>query len=107
MVATKTIGISALIVMGLITSGIIGANFFDKPTYYCESRADIGFKTCDSLSKYGVENGKCTVDKVGFICKTGWVKVVDDRIAQKEIQPSVITAQQYECNQKECIPIKK
>lgn len=56
MVEAKTIGITALILSGLVSAGVIGLFIdTDKPMYYCETRTDLGFKTCDSLSKYGVD----------------------------------------------------
>ena len=103
---TKTITISTLITLGIIVSALVVPGFFDEDKYYCESR-DLGLFECDGFSKYVDPNGKClnaTRDNVNYgnkICRTGWVKVVDDRVElTEELLPQ--TGKQYSCNQIEC-----
>ncbi len=49
------------------------------PKYFCETRPELGFKECDSFSKYVSELGKCIDDDgPNFICRSGWMLVIDD-----------------------------
>lgn len=75
----KTIGISSLIALCIVTAGMITPGLFAEQQYYCESRPEIGLNACDSFSKYVADNGKCVKDDApNLICKTGWVLVFDD-----------------------------
>ncbi len=79
MVDGKNISISALITLGLISASIIIPGFFDEPKYYCETRPELNFVTCDEFSKYVSPNGKCfNHDSPNFICRSGWLNVTND-----------------------------
>ena len=79
MAETKTIGISALVSLGLVLVSMIAPGFFDEPQYYCEQRPELGLIQCDSFSKYVSDNGKCIRnDNTNLICREGWLLVTDD-----------------------------
>jgi hypothetical protein len=101
----KTVGLTTLIMMGLVSAGAITVGYFNTPHYFCDVRPELGVKTCDTLSTYGVANGKCTSNGVGFICKSGWAKVVNDTISNAPPAPKQVAGQAYSCNSVECTPI--
>ena len=84
---TKTIGLMVVIAI-LVSAGYNEIpDLFDDdvPKYFCETRPELGFKECDSFSKYISEEGKC-IDNDGpnFICRSGWKLVIDDYIFPDE-----------------------
>jgi len=90
----KTIGISALstiIGMLLVLGGI---NIFEDEVYYYEDRGIV--MPCDSLSKYyGLLNGKCWNSDLGNkLCRSGWLKGVNDEVLSEELEPVVEPKQQ-------------
>lgn len=110
MVDKKTIGISSLIAIFIVSASMIVPSFFDIPKYYCESRPEIGIVECDSFSKYIAENGKCIRDEnTNLICREGWKLVVDDTEIPEEIeQPLIIPSPEgskWECSPEGCIEI--
>ena len=107
-----TIGISALITLGIVLASMVGPSFFDEPKYYCEARPEVGVVSCDSFSKYVAENGKCIRNEdTNLICREGWIEVTDDRLPE-ETEPELPDIQtpggniEYRCDQTECVRIK-
>ena len=81
----KTIGLNAIITILILAGFTIVPGYFDTPKYFCETRPELGPKECDSFSKYIAELGKCIDDDgPNFICKSGWVLVIDDYIFPDE-----------------------
>jgi len=109
MVDKKTIGISALITLLIVTAGAIGPGFFEESKYYCEARPEVGVVSCDSFSKYVAIEGKCIRNEdTNLICREGWLKVINDLELPEETEPNSNTdiwGQQYECGQDGCIEI--
>ena len=112
-----TIGISALITLGIVIASIVGPSYFDEPKYFCEARPEIGVVSCDSFSKYVSENGKCIrEDNTNLICREGWALVTDDRQPPEEIEEPEPTPQptptpspsgtKYRCDQTKCVIIE-
>lgn len=104
MVENKTIGMSVLALIAVSLSFLGGAQLGDDNLYYCEDRGMV--MTCDSVSKYGLPNGKCNNAELGNkICKTGdgWIKVVDDTVI--EVKPQSPTTLQYKCSNKGCLEV--
>ena len=108
----QTIGISSLVALGIVLSSMIMPGFFDKPSYYCETRPEIGVVQCDSFSKYVAENGKCIRnDNANLICREGWIEVVDDTIIPDDIpedskENTGVWGQSFLCKSGQpCIPI--
>ncbi len=117
MVEPKTIGISTLITLGMVLAGSLIPSYFDRPNYFCESRPEIGVAKCDSLTKYGVENGKCMRGgSTNLICKTGWILVTNDYVFPDDVPEEEISAEivpsgghlghQYICDTDKCVFIK-
>lgn len=88
----KTIGINALIALSIVLAANIGPGFFDGPQYFCETRPDIGLKTCDGgFSKYVADNGRCIHnDGPNFICREGWSLVTNDLEIDVDKQVSMV-----------------
>lgn len=86
----KTIGVSAVIALGMILAISVVPGWFDSPKYYCEERPELGLMGCDGFSKYVSLEGKClnaSQEGVSYgnkICKSGWKLVVDDRVETAE-----------------------
>ena len=78
---TKTIGLMLVIAI-LVSAGYNEIpDLFDSPKYFCETRPELGLKECDSFKKYVSEEGKCIDDDgPNFICRSGWMLVIDDYI---------------------------
>ena len=104
----KTLGISAVIAL-LISLGIGVTPTLvdlspDVPTYFCESRVELGFQECDSFSKYVHPQGKCIMnDAPNLICRTGWVLIEPDEDLPEEDLPDDISSggqvgTQFSCN---------
>lgn len=91
----KTIGISALIAMGLIVASMVTPSFFDEPKYVCESRLELGYVECDNFTKYVDDNGKCIRDdQPNLICRDGWKLVIND--SYEEVEEPIIDNPIYE-----------
>lgn len=110
-----TIGISALITLGIVLAASIGPSFFDEPKYYCEARPEVGVVSCDAFSKYVAENGKCIRNEdTNLICREGWIEVVYDRGLPEETEPEPTPKPtpgpghgiKYECDQTKCVRIE-
>ena len=109
---TKTIGISSLITLLIITAATVGPGFFEEDKFFCEERPELGVVSCDSFSKYVADNGKCIRDEdTNLICREGWMQVINDTELPEETEDPVVPevpgapGKQYECNQVECIEI--
>jgi len=107
MVDNKTIGVSSLITLGIVTMVMLVPGFFDDPTYYCESRPNLGVVQCDDFSKYVALNGKCIRDdNTNLICRDGWVLVTNDTTLPEETEtPKGEVGQQYLCSPEGCVKI--
>jgi len=114
MVEKTTIGISALITLGIVIASMVGPSFFDTPKYYCEDRPEVGVVSCDAFSKYVAENGKCIRNEdTNLICREGWIEVTEDRGLPEEVEEPISDdiilgsgGIQYRCDQSECVRIK-
>ena len=90
MTDNKTIGISSLITLGIVTLSMIVPGFFDSPSYFCESRPELGIVNCDSFTKYVSDNGKCIRnDNTNLICRDGWKLVEDDTQLPEETESTI------------------
>ena len=100
----STIGITALILMGLLGSNFVLQN--NDNLYFCEDRM-ITYN-CDSLTAYyGLDNGKCWNDNSGNkLCRSGWIPVFDDRINEEDYDEYLPTTEhnsrQIICDDKGC-----
>ena len=80
----KTIGISSLIALLIVSLTAITPTFFDNSQYYCESESSI--KECPG----NLSSGKATrcylnEEKTSWdYCKGGWIPVTNDLIIQEE-----------------------
>ena len=108
----KTIGISSLITLGLISLFMITPNFFENDKYYCESRGLI--ETCNSLS--GGLGTRCYINEEAsswLVCREGWIPIENDiqeneTKQEQETKPTKkdgVWGVKYSCNQNECIII--
>ncbi len=107
----KTIGISALITLGIVTLSLVLPNFFDEPKYYCEARPELGFLECDGFSKYVSPEGKCLRPEGNKVCREGWKLVTDDRSFDAEPvsvsnSPRGIGGRQELCSHSGCRLVK-
>lgn len=107
----KTIGISSLVTLGLISLFMITPSFFEEAKYYCESRGLI--ETCNSLS--GGLGTRCYLDKdesSWLVCREGW-KLINNDIQENETKEEKeqetkptkkdgVWGVKYSCNQNEC-----
>lgn len=100
----KVIGASAILLILSSLTFLGGVELGDDNLYYCEDRAIV--MQCDSIGKYGLENGKCFNSDIGNkICKTGegWLKVENDFIMEDKDQAK--PDGQYSCDSTQCVPI--
>ena len=84
MVDKKSIGISTLIAIVLITASVVGPTFFETPKYYCESESSI-MECPGGLS--GGRGTRCylnTEKNSWDYCSSGWAEITDDRAIQEE-----------------------
>ena len=108
----KTIGISSLIALLIVSLTAITPTFFDNSQYYCESESSI--KECPG----NLSSGKATrcylnEEKTSWdYCKGGWIPVTNDLIIQEEEpeESPVIPNQQsvqarYLCTPKNCTEV--
>ena len=98
----KTIGVSALIILGLISSTFI----LSDQTYYCEDNNLV--KECYQLSKYySLDNGKCWNVEGNKLCRSGWILVEDDMINNKDnvINDNNLNSNKIVCDLVSCNPI--
>jgi hypothetical protein len=107
MVETKTIGISALITLGLIASAIIGQNYFDNTNYYCDSKQII-LQCPGGLSTGNGTRCYLNTEKSSYsTCSIGWIKITND-IQIEFNQTETFTPEKnntylkYECDNNEC-----
>lgn len=102
----KTITLTALITMAVVSAAFITPNFFDKPKYYCESRTELGIVDCDGFSKYISENGKCLNAVTGNkICREGWSSVINDYVPVNEEDLLLPYKGDFECVYGGCVRI--
>lgn len=105
----KTIGISSLITLLIVTTAMVGPGFFDEDKYYCETRPSLGLQECDSFSKYVAENGKCIKDDApNLICRSGWLLVTDDTVFEESDVSYESIGDQWSCTappESSCVPI--
>ena len=116
MADTKTIGISALITLGLIVASLIGNSYFENPKYYCESKQSI-IECPGELS--GGLGSRCYLnsEKTSWTtCSSSWIKVTNDLVIQENETKPIIEPEpiepipiptysgviKYSCNSKEC-----
>ena len=101
---TKTISITTLITLGLISLSML-PGLLDSPKYYCDQRPELGLVHCDSFSKYVAENGKCIQDDgPNYICRQGWLEVIDDTIIESDgiTYQDNVNREEYMCNNDGC-----
>lgn len=82
MADAKTIGISALISLGIVLAGAVTIQFFENPKYYCEAKQAI--MECNSLS--GGSQTRCYLnsEKTSWsYCSTGWTGITNDLAIQE------------------------
>lgn len=78
MVEKKTIGIAALILMLAGTSGLLLYQNVDlsSPTYYCESKMDLGPMKCVKFSTTGTRCYPSATTTAGYKdCSIGWTEI--------------------------------
>lgn len=91
MIDKKTIGLSSLVSLGIVSIAMLIPGLFDEPVYYCESRPELGLIHCDDFSKYVSENGKCIRnDNTNLICRSGWIEVINDTQVPDEVDNTTI-----------------
>lgn len=108
----KTIGVSSLVTLGIVTMVMLVPGFFDDPQYFCESRPELGLVSCDNFSKYVSEVGKCIRNEdTNLICRDGWVLVTKDieLPEEEDIEDPIINipneqviGHQYICSPEKC-----
>lgn len=108
----KTIGISALITIGLILASIVTPTFFDNTQYYCEAESSI-LECPGGLS--GGSGTRCyfTEEKNSWdYCSSGWMEITDDILIQEEPDPiedkipAPTEGKKWLCSPKGCIRIE-
>jgi len=84
MVDKKTVGISSLISLGIISLVLIIPGFFTETKYYCEAESSIiscpGGLSGGSMTRCYLNTQQDSWD----YCKSGWVEVTDDRPIQED-----------------------
>ena len=83
MVDNKTIGITSLITLGIVTLAMLVPGFFDKPKFYCEKESSI-MDCPGGLS--GGSHTRCYLNEEQNswdYCSSGWIEVSDDRPIQE------------------------
>lgn len=106
----KTIGISTLITLLIITTAAVTPSFFEEQKYYCEAESSI--INCPGGLSGGTAT-RCylnTEQNSWDYCKSGWLNVTDDRPIQEEPEPDqpIINnnfGKQYSCNNINCTEI--
>ena len=113
----KTIGISALITLGLIAASMIGPTFFENPQYYCEDKG-IMMQCPGGLS--GGQMTRCYLNQEQNswnFCRSGWLEITNDLEIQEdeeeeeeeeeiEIPSNPGQGIQYRCDSEKCVRIK-
>jgi hypothetical protein len=106
MTDTKTIGISSLISLALITVAMVTPGFFDNPQYYCQDESSI--KECPGALSGGSAT-RCYLNEERSswdYCSSGWVLIEDDRQIQEQPesreQVIVVSNSKEVCNSKGC-----
>ena len=105
----KTIGISSIMAV-LISSGfMVAPGMIEETKYYCDGRPELGLVSCDDFSKYVADNGKCVnVDSANFICRSGWLEVVNDTVidfTSVNVEDNVLR-EEYVCGPQSCEVLK-
>jgi len=78
----KTIGISSMITLGLVSLALLMPTFFETPKYYCESESSI-MECVGGLSGGSATRCYLNTEKTSWdYCSTGWVEITDDRPIQ-------------------------
>lgn len=99
-----TIGLSSLILLGMITNTFV---FDDNQLYYCEARMSVGLYHCDNLSQYySIPNGKCiNYEQGNKLCRSGWLLAIEDRVNEEDIPPDEFKGETNKiiCDTNECI----
>lgn len=103
----KTIGISSLITLAIISLSMITPTFFDEQKYYCESESSI--KECPGNLSGGTGT-RCYLNEERTswdYCKGGWVEVTNDLIIQEEPEEDTIPnpkrSGSYQCTPEGCV----
>jgi len=108
MVDKPTIGISALITLGLIFASMITPTFFDNPQYYCEKESSI-MECPGGLS--GGAGTRCYLNEEKSswdYCASSWFEITDDLIIQEEPDPPTpipTGGTQWSCSPEKCVKI--
>ena len=104
----KTVGINALITLGIVLASMVTPAFFEADKYYCEDRPELGLKECTELTQYyGLPNGKCWADDGNRLCRSGWLLVENDLDIPEEEDYRPISSGGYQekCDVSGCTPI--
>lgn len=108
MTDNKTIGITTLITLLIVTAGAIGPGFFEDQKFYCEAESSI-LSCPGGLS--GGSSTRCylnTEQDSWDYCKSGWIQVTDDRPIQEGPENDTIqttNGKQYICDQFNCTEV--
>jgi hypothetical protein len=92
----KTIGVSALITLGLLVAGLIGQSYLpEEKQYYCKASSTI--MSCAGGLSSGL-GSRCYIneEKTSWkTCSAGWLEITNDLIIQDEPQenPDVINSE--------------
>jgi hypothetical protein len=79
----KTIGVSALITLGLLAISMIGPTFFEDTNYYCEDKQLI-LECPGGLSGGKMTRCYLTEEKNTWnYCSTGWLEITDDFVQEE------------------------
>ncbi len=108
MVDKKTIGISALITLGLFTSLIVGTSYFDNPKYYCEAESSIMECPGELSGGLGTRCYLNTNKSRWDYCKSGWIEITNDLVIQGELDddksiPDSTKGTRWLCSPMECM----
>lgn len=118
MVDKQTIGISALITLGIVLAGLGAQNLLlndqGQPVtkYYCQAESSI--LECPGGLSTGIGT-RCylNLNKTSYdYCSSGWAEITDDLQIQDDITPEPDTNSQstgavkYQCDQTQCLPIE-
>ena len=108
MVDAKTVGVSALITLGLLTAGMIGSNFFEEEKYYCQAEQSI--MTCPGGLSGGTGT-RCYLNEEQNswdYCRGGWELITNDLQIKEEpiIKVQGECPEKYSCDPEGCTRLK-